>query len=1140
MPDSAAVADDGTARAQALDVGTSFLVQAPAGSGKTGLLIQRVLALLARVERPEQILAMTFTRKAAAEMRERVLHALRDARDDLPVDAHDTHAMRTRALACAALARDAEGDWQLVDNPARLRMLTIDALATAFARQAPVTTGLGALPAFVENADGLYREAVLAALRGAAGTDPAWRTFLAHLDNDAGTAVALLADMLGRRDQWGDRLPLGRVGPQVRPRLESALNFEADAAMARLRAMLPTALVAELCTHAEFAGACCTSDGNAAVAAVMAAMVAGGGLPFASADALGTWRGVADWLLLKDAPLLRQRLTVAEGFPAADKKADPSGRRPAAKAAMTAWMAAAGAIPGWVNALHAMRTLPPAHYDDDAWAFVAATLELLPTLAAQLQLVFARRGETDFSEATLRALTALGDAEVPGDLLLAADLSIAHVLVDEFQDTSWTHLALIGRLTAGWTPGDGRTLFAAGDPMQSIYRFREAEVRIFLDAQVTGQINEVPVVCLRLTRNFRSRAPVVDWINAVFPQVLGTVSDPARGEVGYAPVRATRGSAHDPAPTVELCVDRQAETARVLAHVRSARAEGATEIAILVRARGHLAAILPALRAAGIPFAAVDLEALSERLVTRDLITLTRVLTQPADGIASLALLRAPWCGLTLADLLVVAEASRTGTVLAALAEPATLAQLSTDGQARVARVQAALLPALAAHGRMPLHQVVRAAWFALGGPACTEDDVDIDGATRYFDLLAARAQGGEIGDWDEFTGLAAKLYAEPAPVAAGVVQVMTLHKAKGLEFDTVILPGLARTTRRSDNPPLRWRVREQAARGRVLLLAPLHARTGAATVRDPVYEYLKAIDADESTAELGRLMYVGCTRAKRRLHLVAVPATRLGASTQQPVWRNPPAQSALARLWPAVADRAEPAMPPPEAIPDGNAPPPAPALMRMPLAWRADEPPSALDVSRARASIAADAVPFDWAAATAAAIGTVAHRMLAQVARDGLAAWTLARIAASHAAVDVALAGEGVAAAERSAAVARVLQVLTRTLADKRGRWLFDTGHLDARSEWALAGVLDGAVLHITLDRSFIADGMRWIIDFKTGRHEGGDPTAFLDREVERYRAPLERYARIMRGLDGRPIRLALYFPLVEGGWREWCCAAA
>ncbi|MEO6564430.1 MAG: 3'-5' exonuclease, partial [Casimicrobiaceae bacterium] len=1032
-----------------------------------------------------------------------------------------------------------EAEWQLVDNPSRLRMLTIDALAAAFARQSPVTTGLGALPAFVENADGLYREAVLAALRGAAGTDHAWRTFLAHLDNDAGAAVALLADMLGRRDQWGDRLPLGRVGPEVRRTLESALNYEADAAMARLRAMLPVTLVEELCTHAEFAGACCTSDGNAAMAAVMAAMVAGGGLPFASADALGTWRGVADWLLLKDGTQMRKRLTIAEGFPAVDKKADPSGQRPAAKAAMSAWMAAAGAIPGWVNALHAVRTLPPAHYDDDAWAFVAATLELLPTLAARLQLVFARRGEIDFTEATLRALTTLGDAEVPGDLLLAADLSIAHLLVDEFQDTSWSHLALIGRLTAGWTPGDGRTLFAVGDPMQSIYRFREAEVRIFLDAQVAGQINEVPVECLRLMRNFRSSAPVVDWINAVFPQVLGTVSDPARGEVGYAPVRATRGTIDDPAPTVELCVDRQAETARVVAHVHSARAEGATEIAILVRARGHLAAILPALRAAGIPFAALDLEALSERLVTRDLITLTRVLTQPADGIAGLALLRAPWCGLTLADLLVVADAARSGTVLAALAEPAMLAQLSADGRARIARVHTALMPAWAARGRMPLHEVVRAAWFALGGPACTEDDVDVDGATRYFNLLATHAPGGAIGDWDEFTGLAARLYAQPAPVMAGVVQVMTLHKAKGLEFDTVILPGLASTTRRSDSPPLRWRLREQTTRGRVLLLAPLHARTGAATAPDTVYEYLKVIDADESTAELGRLMYVGCTRAKRRLHLLAVPATRVDPSTQGPVWRNPPAQSALARLWPAVVDRAEPALPPTE-VHDDAAPPPTPSLLRIPLAWSPESPPPALHASRARPAIAADAVPFDWAAATAAAIGTVAHRMLAQVAREGPAAWTPARIAASHGAVDVALASEGVATAERNAAVVRVLQVLTRTLADGRGRWLFDPRHLDARSEWALAGLIDGDVSHVTLDRSFVADGVRWIVDFKTGRHEGGDPSAFLDREVERYRATLERYAHIMRGLDARPIRLALYFPLVEDGWREWCCAAA
>ena len=141
-PDQLARAD-AAARVRALDVRRSFLVQAPAGSGKTGLLIQRVLALLAEVERPEQILAMTFTRKAAAEMRERVLAALQEARAETPVAPDDAHGALTRALALRALAQDARRDWQLLAHPARLKMLTIDAVSAGFARQAPLTTGLG-------------------------------------------------------------------------------------------------------------------------------------------------------------------------------------------------------------------------------------------------------------------------------------------------------------------------------------------------------------------------------------------------------------------------------------------------------------------------------------------------------------------------------------------------------------------------------------------------------------------------------------------------------------------------------------------------------------------------------------------------------------------------------------------------------------------------------------------------------------------------------------------------------------------------------------------------------------------------------------------------------------------------------------
>ena len=113
---------------------------------------------------------------------------------------------------------------------------------------------------------------------------------------------------------------------------------------------------------------------------------------------------------------------------------------------------------------------------------LGAILELLPLAAAHLKVVFAEHGETDFTEVAQAAVRALGTPEEPTDLLLALDTRIKHILVDEFQDTSYSQFELIERLTSGWQPDDGRTLFLVGDPMQSIYRFREAKVALFLQA----------------------------------------------------------------------------------------------------------------------------------------------------------------------------------------------------------------------------------------------------------------------------------------------------------------------------------------------------------------------------------------------------------------------------------------------------------------------------------------------------------------------------------------------------------------------------------------------------------------------------------------------------------------------------------
>ena len=190
-------------RREALDPQRSFIVQAPAGSGKTELLIQRYLLLLARVKHAEEIIAVTFTKKAAGEMRERVLQALADAQAGKAPESE--HEKLTLELATAALRRDREAGWHLVDNPAQLRIQTIDALCAGLTRQMPVLSRFGAQPDSIEDAEVLYRQAAQATIAlvnepGAAAADV--ENLLAHLDNDVARAEGLLVDMLARRDQW--------------------------------------------------------------------------------------------------------------------------------------------------------------------------------------------------------------------------------------------------------------------------------------------------------------------------------------------------------------------------------------------------------------------------------------------------------------------------------------------------------------------------------------------------------------------------------------------------------------------------------------------------------------------------------------------------------------------------------------------------------------------------------------------------------------------------------------------------------------------------------------------------------------------------------------------------------------------------
>lgn len=1127
---------DAAARAQALDPRRSFIVQAPAGSGKTELLIRRVLALLAIVDAPEEVIALTFTRKAAGEMRARVMTALHRAQDPSPPP--EGHARETWQLARAALVRDATMGWALAVSPGRLRIQTLDGLCASLVRRMPLLSRLGGMPRLDDDASRLYREAAretIALLEaGTPAQSQAVATLLLHLDNRSGAVESLLAQMLARRDQWL-RHVWNHDPATDRALLEGALREVRREAFAQVAALLgPHA--AELSRVAAWAAANLDESADSPLLACRDLA----GVPGADETDAAAWLGLAE-LALTAQGQFRRAVNKNHGFP-------PGAKGAAAKEAFLALLEDCGRVDGLCDALAALRHLPPARYDDAQWEVLGAVVEVLRLAAAQLELVFAAHGACDFAAVSQAALQALGTPDAPTDLLLSLDARIRHLLIDEFQDTSITQFDLLERLTAGWQDGDGRTLFLVGDPMQSIYRFREAEVGLFLRAWQAG-VGALRLQPLRLSTNFRSAQGVVDWVNAAFTRVLPPRADIARGAVSYEPATHWHPALPGEAVSVHAFVDGDAvaEASRVSEIVRSARAaDPAASVAVLVRGRAHLAEIVPALRALGTPLRAVEIETLRERPVVQDLLALTRALLHPADRIAWLAVLRAPWCGLLLADLHALAVDAPRRPLWLLMNDDARAAALSDDGRARLAAVTTALAPALEDARRGSLRDAVEGAWLRLGGADCLRAARDGADARAYLDLLAQVETAADIDDLTELDARMDRLFAAPDPHDPALpppVELMTIHKAKGLEFDVVIVPGLHRRPRGGEASLLAWSERSRPDSDPALLLGVVAAADGVA---DGVHAWIARLERERERLESARLLYVAATRARQRLHLLGSVASFDGKAGRS--LRTPVQDALLAPLWPVVQPSFEAALAAVSRVGEvtaGGSAPAAPAADLDPRTWRlvapmplrADDLPLDAPTWHALAPVIGDRrLPqFSWAGETVRLVGTVVHRWLQRIA-EAPQRWDAARVDAIAVPVERELSALGLPPAERAAAVQRVLSALRATLADVRGQWLLmaRAPEAQAASELKLTGIDRGERVNVAIDRCFVDAGVRWVIDYKTGSHEGAGVEAFLDREVERYREQLSRYARLLRATGPEPVRCGLYFPLLSA-WREW-----
>lgn len=1086
-------------RERALDTSTSFIVQAPAGSGKTSLLVQRYLALLAQVDYPEEIIAITFTRKAAAEMRQRIVKALNRAaatttngtndssnnKDTAPNNATQNAAANaaqsdfTKAnnnnldfyktnlyiLAQRVLQQNAARGWQLLENPYRLHLQTIDSFCHQLVARTPLTSGLAAIPNIAPEQEAAqhYRTAINALLEGLEDSEFEQRAHLENLllqlDNNVERFTALCIEMLKRREQWLPYIVGIRThDPEVlRAMLEQNLATLAHEAIEQCQQNFPQEYFAELIVLLEAARENldlelhAAQQANSGKSLEKSANLANSASPekstqaaelakptkkpaknknldkykiflpkvdFGAAlaincdsnnddnnieNALTAWRQIAN-LLLTQSNTWRKLFDKSVGFPASKSVTDQDARAyyqdlKERITALTGSLSNNNDHDKLAHALQEIKDLPTPTYSDGEWQALASLIELLPLLAAQLEVTFRTAGAADYTAVALAAERALGTSDTPTDLALHLDYRIKHILVDEFQDISLAQYRLLQQLTAGWENSDGRTLFLVGDPMQSIYRFRQAEVGLFLRAAQAG-VGNVRLTKLQLTTNFRSTPNVVAWINNCFANIFPTFEDIALGCIPFcAAIAGTPtkdfvavGSATEdfvaadfsqrlgaPAKTCDYkehwdeenfltspkvhvltyldsnkgkkekekeeknsnrdndssnisniddassnisdtAIDADADTIATAAceaqHVAALSQNIALQnphdtIAILVSARSHLSSIIPALKTAHVSYNAVDLEPLSASVVIQDLFALLRALTNFTDRIAWLAILRAPWCGLCLRDLHVLAHANagsntqmqaQTQAQIPARLQTQTpnninissandstifdtlniydkLTTLSADGTRRIARILPIIQNSIYQRGRhaLGLRGWLENTWLALGGAACVENEYELEHATQFFNLLdvyTANSSGSSASSYTIDAELLEKrlenLYLSGANPQAQI-EIMTIHKAKGLEFDHVVVCGLHNKMRSDEHQLLMWlerpRAHDDVAGGGDLLLAPLKA-VGAK--ESAIYSYLRNIEQQKDYYENGRLLYVAATRAKKSLNLVA------------------------------------------------------------------------------------------------------------------------------------------------------------------------------------------------------------------------------------------------------------------------------
>jgi ATP-dependent helicase/nuclease subunit A len=1105
---------------QAADVAASVWVAASAGTGKTKVLTDRVLALMLAGSAPTRILCLTFTKAAAAEMANR-LHERLSAWTTTGEGAlaEELVALTGTMPDEAALRCARQLFARVLDAPGGMRVETLHAFCQSLLRRFPIEAGVAphfevmderSAAEMMEEA----RETVLAAAR------------------DAGDAAlgAALAEVTRHVSEQGFDALMNALQLE-RARLSRALAGGAEEFAAALRDTLDVAPDATEEGILAAAGAPGSFD-EAALREAARLMLASG------ARDQGAGRRIAQWL---EAPALRsatfddylQAFFTQEG----ERRVHLVTRKLAMKAPEAAAALAAEAVR--LEAVIAVRGAA-------AMAVATAALARLGgAVLAEYERQKAARARLDYDDLVLKTRDLLHRPGVAPWVLFKLDGGLDHILIDEAQDTNPEQWQVIAALADEFFTGEGaradrRTVFAVGDAKQSIYSFQRADPEAFLRmrdhfaARVRAARQSWREVDLDLS--FRSTDAVLTAVDAVFGRAEaldGVALDGA--PIRHTPFRQGHAGlvelwpavepeiAADPAPW-QLPVEQRrlrAPPTRLAQAIAGAvrqwldrgerlpsrdRPVQAGDIMVLVRRRGpFVTELVRALKQAGVAVAGVDRLLLTDQLAVQDMTALGRFLLLPEDDLTLATVLKGPLCGLDDDQLFALAY-PRQGTLWSELHR------------------RAAEQPAFAAALRLLTELLARADFVPP-----YELFAEVLGERGGRRALLARLGDEALDPLDEFLSLALAYERMHGPSLQGFlhwlatgetevkrdleqrgrdeVRVFTVHGAKGLQAPIVFLPDTLQVPRQK--PALLWT--EDG-----LPLWRAHRGWTA-----PIAERAYAAACTRREAEYRRLLYVAMTRAEDRLYVCGwrnkqAPPERCwyhlierglaeapGAEAVEfdlgaEAWRGPGRRLATAQR--AAPDRREPLRLPVE----GGEPLPAWALAPP---KPEPSPPRPLAPSRPGVADPAARSPLSEAPGAGLLRGRLVHRLLQSLPELPPAA----RAAAARR--FLALPVHGLDAAQQEALVAETLAVLDHA----EFQPLFAPG---SQAEVPVVALLGGRALAGQIDRLAVTADAVMIVDYKTLRPPPADeaavPPAYLD-QLAAYRAAVAQI------YPGRAIRCAL-----------------